>query len=49
MVIVETFRGQHLVNFEADHSEIVGVNPWAEIRDLFRLVEENALASEAVE
>lgn len=39
--------GEHLVNFEADHTEIVGINPYEQLESVFNLVEDNARQQEA--
>lgn len=42
-----TFRGQHLVNFEVDHSELIGLNNYPEYQSIITLIEDNVLADEA--
>lgn len=37
-----------MVNFEADHTEIVGINPNSELTSVFRLITDNAIEQEAV-
>ena len=46
MVRLRSLRGEHLVNFEADHTEIVGLNPFPQLQSLFTLIEDNVVHSD---
>ena len=35
-------RGYHLVNFEADHSELLGINPFLDFPLMVSLIEDTA-------
>jgi len=38
-----SFRGEHLVNFEADHMEIAGLNRYDQLNSVFQLIEDNVM------
>jgi hypothetical protein len=46
MVHTTLFRGEHLVNFDADHTEIVGINPNPQLQSVFTLIEDNVIHQE---